>query len=392
MNQIKAYNNVFLTSESWNVLRQGFDIKVLDSDMEVERKVNAYTSTYERLQYIRKENLNVLKQNLGLLARKLGTSYKTKSVKGNTTFKPKKAMNTIHFKKILIPTDFSETGMLALDHAVFMARLMKAQLFLLHVVEVMSYVSGIDEPEVVIQDIATQEDLAQEKIEKLALQLSKEHNVKVTPLISNGKPAKQISDAVKENDIDIIIMGTHGAHGFEEYFLGSNAHKVVNLSPCPVITVQQHAKKMGFRNIVMPIDNSLYSRQKVDYVIKLATIYASKVHLLGLLHSSSEELERKKFNIKIESVEQALKHAEVFYVKKTVKGSNIAEEAMKYSEGVGADLLVIMTDHESHLKGALLGSLAKQIVNHSRIPVMSIRPLPEGNFDTGGMSASSPLF
>ncbi len=186
-------------------------------------------------------------------------------------------------------------------------------------------------------------------------------------------------------------MGTHGAHGFEEYFIGSNAHKVVNHAQCPVITIQQQAKKIGFSNIVMPIDNSLYSRQKVDYVIRLAHLYDSRVHILGLINDG-DEIDEKKFAIKLDSVENALKRTGLRYVRTLIKGSNIAEEAMKYSDKVKADLIVIMTDHESHLKGALLGTLAKQIVNHSKIPVMSIRPLPEGTLDPVHLSAASPLF
>ena len=80
------------------------------------------------------------------------------------------------------------------------------------------------------------------------------------------------------------------------------------MAPCPVITIQQHAKKLGFTNIVMPIDNSLHSRQKVDHVIRLASIYKANVHILGLLNSD-EEIDKQKFNIKLESAENALKNA-----------------------------------------------------------------------------------
>src|SRR5579872_552177 len=71
--------------------------------------------------------------NLALYAKKLGTTYRTNfTIKGNITFKHKTAMKTISIKKILIPTDFSETGMLALEHAIFLSRLLKAELYLLH--------------------------------------------------------------------------------------------------------------------------------------------------------------------------------------------------------------------------------------------------------------------
>lgn len=298
---------------------------------------------------------------------------------------------TTDIKKILIPIDFSETGMLAMEHAVLMARLLKAELYLLHVVEAFEYTYSIYEPEAVIRDTAGINEIAQEKLSRLAGKISKENGINVQALIESGKPAAEISGVVKDYGINLIVMGTHGAHGFEEYFIGSNAHKVVNIAPCPVITIQTHAKKMGFKNIVMPIDNSLYSRQKVDYVIKLGHLYDSKIHILGLL-DHGEEVDEKKFDIKLDSVENALKKTGLRYVRKIAKGHNVAEEAMKYANEVKADLLVIMTDHESTLRGAFLGSLAKQIVNHSRVPVLSIRPLQEGRLDPVHMSAAAPLF
>jgi nucleotide-binding universal stress UspA family protein len=85
-------------------------------------------------------------------------------------------------------------------------------------------------------------------------------------------------------------------------------------------------------------------------------------------------VDEKVFEQKMNSIEVTLKGSRIFYTRKLIKGKNIAEEAMKYSELVNADLLVIMNDHEAHLKETLFGSLARQIVNHSKIPVMSIQP------------------
>jgi len=289
-------------------------------------------------------------------------------------------MKTFEIKRILVPTDFSETGMLAIEHAAYLARLNKAHLYLLHVVESFEYAFSEYEPEIIIKDLEGVQDAVTEKLEKLAASLGNQYGITVSPVVSNGQPALGISDKVKDENIDLIIMGTHGAKGFEELIIGSNAHKVVNISPCPVITVQSSAKNIGFTNIVMPIDNSAHSRQKVDYVIKLAKLYGSKIHILGLLESL-EEKEEKKFNIKLDAVESIIKDTELPYVRKLVTGHNTAAEAMKYSEEVNADLLVIMTDHESHLSGAFLGALAKQVVNHSKVPVMSIRP-KEGPFLT----------
>lgn len=281
--------------------------------------------------------------------------------------------------RILIPTDFSETGLLAIEHGAFMARLFKADLYILHIVEVMDFAYSEYDPIMLRPNYQEIEKIASTKLNKLAKKISQKNKIHVTPLLDTGRVISGITSAAKDNGIDVIIMGTHGAKGFDEYFIGSNAHKTVTVAPCPVITVQTHAKKLGFDNIVLPIDNTVHSRQKVDLVIELASKYGAKIHILGLI-SSNEEIEEKKFNIKIDAVEKAVKKANLSYIRKIVKAENLAIEAMKYSKKIKADLIVIMTDHESNLTGMFLGGFAEQIINHSNIPIMSIKPV-EGNFE-----------
>ena len=246
-------------------------------------------------------------------------------------------MKTQNINRILIPLDFSETGLLALDHAAFMARLFKADLYLLHVVEIIELAYNVygpillDSPFLKIRDNEEIEKIASEKLNKLAKKISKRNGITVIPLISFDRVISGITEVAKDNNIDIIVMGTHGAKGFNEYFIGSNSHKAVTVSPCPVVTVQTHAKKLGFKNIVMPIDNALHSRQKVDLTIELAAKYGAKIHILGL-NNPKDVNEKNKFSIKIDSVEKAVKHSKLKYVRKIVKGKNLAITAMNYSK------------------------------------------------------------
>lgn len=282
-------------------------------------------------------------------------------------------------KRILIPMDFSETGQLALEHAAFMASLFKADLYLLHVMELFEYPYTLYDP---LLAVPSEDDKFQKYIDSAmseeAQKIRTQYGLNVIPIIKRGRVVAELAEVAKENEIDLIVMGTHGAKGFEEFFLGSNAHRTVTISPCPVITIQTHAQKTGFTNIVVPIDNTLHSRQKIDHVIELASCYGAFVHLLGLM---KEEDNEKKFMIKIESVEKLLKKCRIGYESKIIRGVNLAVEAMKFSDEVKADLIIIMTEHESNLNGIFLGGFAKQIINHSKIPVMSIRPI-EGPYES----------
>jgi nucleotide-binding universal stress UspA family protein len=273
--------------------------------------------------------------------------------------------------------------LLAIEHGAYMARLFAAELHLLHVLEVNEYAYDIPEPVLRLAKLDSLQDIVGKKMAEVVQNIQKDYGIQAISLSSTGRIATEIVNYAEEKKIDLIVMGTHGASGFEEFFMGSNAHKVVNRANCPVISVQTHAKVLGFKNIVLPIDNTLHSRQKVDYAIELAKHYKSTIHILGLLESH-EDNDEGKFNIKVDSVVDAIHKADLPYTRKIVEGDNLAVAAMDYSKSINADLIMIMTDHESALTGMFIGSLAKQIVNHSRIPVMSIKP------EEGAVSSYNP--
>ncbi len=296
----------------------------------------------------------------------------------------------MEIKKILVPTDFSETGLLALEHASFLARLVKAELIILHVLPLNEYHFEIPEPVMRIENHDEINKIVEQKLAEVANDTRTNYSIMPRTMSTRGKIANEVMQIAQDEKVDLIVMGTHGASGFEELLIGSNAHKVVTLAPCPVITVQTHAKKLGFTNIVLPIDRSLHSREKVAYAIDLANIYQSKVHILGLL-DEVEEGGFDKLQIVLDQVQHALEKAEVIFERHTVKGSHLAAEALKYGKSVDADLIIIMTDHESALTGLFMGPLAKQIVNHSRIPVLSLKP-HYGSFEALDLSGSYSAF
>ncbi len=282
-------------------------------------------------------------------------------------------MNPFKIEKILIPIDFSETASLAIEHAAFTAQIFKAELVLLHVVEKHWETFSIVAPELKISAPEDFMNLVERKLENIADEIRSKYGVKSTCVAADGNIFNEIIDVSKEYSIDLVVMGTHGVSGFEEFFIGSNAYKVVTQSTCPVITVQSHAKKLGFKDILLPIDDSLHSRQKINQVIVLAKHFASKIHIVGLV-DSNDEMERKKFEIKLDQIEEYVKKCNLSFTRKTVMGTNQAQMTNEYANTANVDLIVIMTDQDENITGRLMGTYAQQIVNHSKIPVLSIQP------------------
>ncbi len=280
-------------------------------------------------------------------------------------------MKAFKISKILVPVDLSANSMLALEHATFMAKLFKADIILAHVME--TTVSKLDLGTFTASDKKYAEQIINDKLTQLSTEIRLKTGGKVSYILKAGKISKGIADATKESNADLIIMGTHGVSGFEEFFIGSNAFTVVTESTVPVITVQTRASKLGFEKIVCPIDSSDPSREKVRFIVELAKKYSSKVHILGILSVDDDDA-ALALDKRLEQVEKHFAKHDISYTMEMVEGENLAKITMKQAKKQKCDLIVIMTEQEENLTGILMGPYAQQVVNHSKIPVMSIKP------------------
>ncbi|MCW3084497.1 MAG: hypothetical protein JWP12_1863 [Bacteroidetes bacterium] len=293
-------------------------------------------------------------------------------------------MKTFNPQKILIPIDFSETSMIAVKHGAFTAQLFKAELVLLHVVENHWENFSIVAPEIRVEAPNDLTNLIEKRLEEIAASIRSEYGVTSTCITSDGNIFSEVITISEEHHIDLIVMGTHGTSGVVEFFAGSNTFRVATEATCPVISVRVLADKVGFKNIVLPIDDSMHSRQKVDYASVLAKHFAAKIHILGLV-DSKDETTLKKFEFKLDQIEEHLKQADISYSRTTVNGGNQAKVTYEYAKSVAADLIVIMTDQDENITGRLMGTYAQQLVNHSKIPIMSIQPV-QGRIDFPSLS------
>ncbi|HNQ12270.1 MAG TPA: universal stress protein [Bacteroidia bacterium] len=277
----------------------------------------------------------------------------------------------LSIKKILIPFDFSETAALSLEHAVFLAKLLKAEITLLHVVETLTFTSAISHALSGFEKKI--EDSSNEQLKALAEKIHMETSIEVSIRTEVGRIYKIISSIAKEEDTNLIIMGTHGVSGYQRFNLGSNTSRVVETAPCPVLSVQTHASKIGFKKILLPIDDTASSRQKVPQCVSLANIYNAQIHIAGLVNFSNEE-QKRKFRIKLDQVEEYLVQHEIKYETSLIYGDDLAKMTLNVAEEKDCDLLIIMTEQEPLLSGLFLGTYASKVVNHSKIPVLSIKP------------------
>ena len=276
--------------------------------------------------------------------------------------------------KILIPIDFSNTSKLALEHAAHICeKFGSSSLHLLHVLKNSSadllpnvktgmFVNNTKE----IKKVATKE------LEHIGKEFKEKYNLDYQVEVKHGNIAKEITRTATSINADLIVMGTHGVSGFEEFFLGSNAYRVVTSSSVPTLTVQCHAHKVGFNNIVLPVDSSKHTRDKVAQAAAIAEAYDATVHIAGLitkLHRDEEPI----FNLKIRQIKEFFNDKEIKYTSKIIHGNDIAEMTIDFAKEVDACLTVIMTEQETS-SGLFLGPYAQRVVNHSEVPILSVTP------------------
>jgi nucleotide-binding universal stress UspA family protein len=288
-------------------------------------------------------------------------------------------METFNIKRILVPIDFSETSLKALDHAVYIAKLNSADITMLNIVEsTYSYAPSTDYTALSFTNLENYErsviKQSKEHLLKLSQKIKKKEGVNIIGIVSTGWVKEEILETAESMNADIIIMGTHGVKGFREFITGSNTFRVVNEAKCPVLSVRKQVEQPGFKNILMPFRDHPHSREKVDYAIRMAELYSAKVHVLGI-DTDDDEAQLKKIELEAIQIKRIVeKHGLTCSVK--VKSSPyVAEKVLKYAKKKNIDLIVIMADIDRmRISELFMGPFAQQMVNHSSIPILSIRP------------------
>lgn len=268
-------------------------------------------------------------------------------------------------KSIIVGTDFSQGSYVALELAVDVANRMGCDILLVWVKREKMLFTGEQ------LDILT--NLAEEKLQSLCdMHQPKMKRGTIHHTILNGRVSSAIADAAKRELSPMIIIGTNGASGFEKYLLGSQAARIVQDSPCPVLTMRQgYDFHKRLERIVVPLRVNANSRQKVPPAAAMARIFDSEVHILGLLDLKEEESALRTY---IGQSVDFLEHEGVPYHFEIRSYSSYSDTVLRYANQINADLVIINTEQDRVISQFFLGTNAQQVVHKSQIPVLCIHP------------------
>lgn len=257
-------------------------------------------------------------------------------------------------KIVLVPIDFKDQSLIALGQSFALAKFTESKIYLMHVID-------------------KQEDksAATEKLNKLAKETQAQSGIEVKSLLALGNPFVEINKAIEKFAPVLVFIGLNP---IPKGLLGSNAFRLVRESESAVITVKGNKHRDGCKTILLPLDLTKETREKVGKAIEYAKYYGAKIQILAVLNKSAEVYENKLLAYS-NQVKKFIRENGVPCGNKTARGKNIAEMVVNYAKEIDADLIIIMSKAELNFKEFFMGTTAQQIVNLSPIPVLSVRPM-----------------
>ena len=253
-------------------------------------------------------------------------------------------------KSIIVPVDFSNQSEKALKVAASLAKQHKAELLVLHMLELSPAImgeSGYISQEQVVHLIKLGEQRFTDFLDKPYLK-----DIKVVPVIKHYKVFSEVAEVAEKHNADVIVMGSHGADGLQEIFIGSNTERVVRTSDVPVLVIKGDVEDFKPTNFVFASDFEEESVSALKKAKAMADLLGSKLHLVYINTPGDEFLSNNDANDKI---------------------SKFLKAVLNYSERVSADLIGIPTHGRRGLSHFFMGSIGEDIANHSEAPVITFK-------------------
>ncbi|MFK7773685.1 MAG: universal stress protein [Saprospiraceae bacterium] len=196
-------------------------------------------------------------------------------------------------------------------------------------------------------------------------------NVKIKTTCTSGKILPTLKNYVDKNQIDFVVMGSHGHSGVKGFFIGSNCQKVVRALHIPVFIVKDQAIKYEFKNVVFA--SSFKEEEKKSFQkflnfiqkFKPEVIHLVAINTLNSFVKSTEEIEK--------NLDEFAKQCKFIKCEKHIYPDLFVEAGVRhFSEKVNADLIVISNHNRHPIKRIFSGSTVEALVQNSNLPVLSI--------------------
>jgi universal stress protein A len=275
----------------------------------------------------------------------------------------------MRIKRLLAPIDFSPASRVALDYADSFGRIFGAKLSLLHVIEPAPAIALAFPDEAVRME----KEAKEQSQRMLAEMVTSQQALTARILVKSGEVDREILSTMHEEDIDVLVIGTHG-HSFVRYLIGSVAHKLLREADIPVVTVGQLTRPPGFTRILLASDFSEGSKgvllRAIDLAqashARLAAVHAIDVGVEGGAEAAEYLSEERTETTRAKFDDWRTEASRLNTELETIEAEGPAPDViLKTAEDTAADLILLA-------KRKFLGSVAERVIRQAHIPVLTI--------------------
>jgi nucleotide-binding universal stress UspA family protein len=283
-----------------------------------------------------------------------------------------------HYSNILVPTDFSEQSLLALEQAYALAKLLNVEITLLHVIPEGStnFTFGLFSREPTEEQKADYIESCNARLLQISESASKNSWIKVNPLLLKGKVHDVIVQLAKDIYARFIVMAANSSDPeHKKYIVGSNTINVLKEAPCPVLTFNGTNIREQFDTIILPLDLTKETQQKVSKAIEIAKYYNSTIRVVSVLLTGEKEVVTH-LTEQLKQVKEFIEKRDIYTTANIIHGDRVIggliSFVLDYAYETDGDLIMIMTQQGESIRDRFLGSNATDFISRSKIPVLSI--------------------
>lgn len=272
-------------------------------------------------------------------------------------------------KRILVPTDFSKHAEYALKVAAQIARKNNSEIILLHMLELPhqggdAVSSGSDIPEIMYFKNA-----ALRRLEDLS-DVDYLKGISVSHSIQFEKAFEGILQVSRKNDVDFVVMGSHGASGFQEMFVGSNTEKVVRSSDVPVLVIKGEMNDFAPERFVFASDFSDEIKKPFPKMVEFAKFFGSHMHLVMINTPNNF----KSTAVAEQIMEDFVKDFNIEHFSMHIyNDTNVERGILNFANSVQADVIGMCTHGRTGFSHFFNGSISEDLVNHAARPVITVK-------------------
>lgn len=292
-------------------------------------------------------------------------------------------------RKILVPTDFSANAFKAVAYAAEIARVKKATIYLLHVIEPALNMATM-------QTDSLNKKVVKDRSDKLLLSLNAARaiypDVKILPHVSGGKVVASINEFAEEKKVNLIVMGTTGAGGgLKKVFAGSVATGTISKSRIPVLTIPVSYHIREPKTVLFATNRFEKNKNLLKKLMDIPQLFSAEVHVVAFKEKNGEEFADMIYNKEqLDSYTGFLAEnfPGVIFRGKVLTGEDFESAIDAYCNKKDCGIIAMTTYPKSFMERLLNKSVTKKMAFYSTLPILAI-PAYTGNGSSSGNAIKS---